>query len=179
MDAGIIMAAIVALAAAFLGPAFEFLPRAALSAIMVVAVADLIDLLFREAFSNPLLDRANDQARFEVEAGSEVEADLVVMGVGIVPNTELAKSAGLHCERGIVVNDVMQTFDPRIYAVGESAQHRGIEHCWHHAAQRGRRRRQRRGLRLRRGQRLGKAASREPKAATGDDDYVTDSNLSR
>ena len=42
--AGIIMAAIVALAAAYLGPAFEFLPRAALSAIMVVAVADLIDL---------------------------------------------------------------------------------------------------------------------------------------
>jgi len=58
--------------------------------------------------------------------GSEVAADLVVMGVGIVPNTELAKSAGLHCERGVVVNDVMQTFDPAIYAVGECAQHRGI-----------------------------------------------------
>jgi nitrite reductase (NADH) large subunit len=58
--------------------------------------------------------------------GSEVEADLVVMGVGILPNTALAKKAGLHCERGIVVNDVMQTFDPAIYAVGECAQHRGI-----------------------------------------------------
>ena len=58
--------------------------------------------------------------------GSEIEADLVVMGVGIVPNTELAKSAGLHCERGIVVNDTMQTFDPRVYAVGECVQHRGI-----------------------------------------------------
>jgi len=58
--------------------------------------------------------------------GSEIDADLVVMGVGIVPNTELAKSAGLHCERGIVVNDVMQTFDPSIYAVGECVQHRGI-----------------------------------------------------
>jgi nitrite reductase (NADH) large subunit len=58
--------------------------------------------------------------------GTEVAADLVVMGVGIVPNTELAKSTGLHCERGIVVNDVMQTFDPAIYAVGECAQHRGI-----------------------------------------------------
>ena len=58
--------------------------------------------------------------------GSEIEADLVVMGVGIVPNTELAKNIGLHCERGIVVNDVMQTFDPKIYAVGECAQHRGI-----------------------------------------------------
>ncbi|MGD2136642.1 MAG: nitrite reductase large subunit NirB [Gammaproteobacteria bacterium] len=58
--------------------------------------------------------------------GSEIAADLVVMGVGIVPNTELARSAGLHCERGIVVNDVMQSFDPRIYAVGECVQHRGI-----------------------------------------------------
>jgi nitrite reductase (NADH) large subunit len=58
--------------------------------------------------------------------GSEIGADLVVMGVGIVPNTELARNAGLHCERGIVVNDVMQTFDPRIYAVGECVQHRGI-----------------------------------------------------
>ena len=58
--------------------------------------------------------------------GTEVEADLVVMGVGIVPNTELARQAGLHCERGIVVNDTLQTFDPSIYAVGECVQHRGI-----------------------------------------------------
>ncbi len=58
--------------------------------------------------------------------GSEVAADLVVMGVGIVPNTDLARQAGLYCERGIVVNDTLQTYDPSIYAVGECAQHRGI-----------------------------------------------------
>ena len=58
--------------------------------------------------------------------GSEVEADLVVMAVGIRPNMSLAKDAGIHCERGIVVNDTMQTFDPRVYAVGECVQHRGI-----------------------------------------------------
>lgn len=57
--------------------------------------------------------------------GSEVEADLVVMAVGIRPNFSLAKEAGLHCERGIVVSDTMQTFDPKIYAVGECVQHRG------------------------------------------------------
>lgn len=57
--------------------------------------------------------------------GREVEADLVVMAVGIRPNITLARSAGLHCERGIVVNDIMQTYDPRIYAVGECVQHRG------------------------------------------------------
>ncbi|MEN8212774.1 MAG: nitrite reductase large subunit NirB [Pseudomonadota bacterium] len=57
--------------------------------------------------------------------GAEIEADLLVMAVGIKPNFTLAQEAGLHCERGIVVNDTMQTFDPRIYAVGECVQHRG------------------------------------------------------
>ena len=57
--------------------------------------------------------------------GLEIPADIVVMAVGIKPNIELAQKSGLHCERGIVVNDTMQTFDPRIYAVGECVQHRG------------------------------------------------------
>lgn len=59
--------------------------------------------------------------------GLEVDADLVVMAVGIKPNIALAKSTGLYCERGIVVNDTMQTItDPKIYAIGECVQHRGI-----------------------------------------------------
>ena len=59
--------------------------------------------------------------------GREIPADLVVMAAGIRPNTSLAESAGLHCQRGIVVTDTLQTVtDPRIYAVGECAAHRGI-----------------------------------------------------
>jgi nitrite reductase (NADH) large subunit len=59
--------------------------------------------------------------------GRELPADLVVMAVGIRPNTALAESMGLHVNRGIVVNDTLQTTtDPRIYAVGECAAHRGI-----------------------------------------------------
>ena len=59
--------------------------------------------------------------------GSEIAADLVVMAAGIRPNTELAEKIGLHCNRGIVVTDTMQTItDPRIYSVGECASHRGI-----------------------------------------------------
>jgi len=58
--------------------------------------------------------------------GTELRADLVVMAVGIRPNTELAESAGLYCQRGIVVNDTMQTYDPKIYAVGECVAHRGV-----------------------------------------------------
>ena len=57
--------------------------------------------------------------------GLEIPAQLIVMAVGIRPNTALAESAGLYCNRGIVVNDTMQTYDPRIYSVGECVNHRG------------------------------------------------------
>jgi nitrite reductase (NADH) large subunit len=57
--------------------------------------------------------------------GTELPADLVVMAVGIRPNAALAKASGIACERGVLVNDTMQTFDPRIYALGECVQHRG------------------------------------------------------
>jgi nitrite reductase (NADH) large subunit len=56
--------------------------------------------------------------------GSEIPADLVVMTAGVRPNIDLAKSAGLQCDRAIMVDDTLQTFDPRIYAVGECVQHR-------------------------------------------------------
>ena len=59
--------------------------------------------------------------------GTEIPTDLVVMAVGIRPNTELAEQMNLHCNKGIVVNDTMQTTtDARIYSVGECAAHRGI-----------------------------------------------------
>jgi len=59
--------------------------------------------------------------------GTEIPADLVVMAAGIKPNTALAESAGLLCQRGIVVTDTLQTAtDARIYAVGECAAHRGV-----------------------------------------------------
>lgn len=58
--------------------------------------------------------------------GTELEADLVVMAVGIKPNIRLAKESGLSVNRGIVVNDYLQTDVPHIYAVGECAEHNGI-----------------------------------------------------
>ncbi|MEK7773637.1 MAG: nitrite reductase large subunit NirB [Deltaproteobacteria bacterium] len=57
--------------------------------------------------------------------GTTVEADIVVMSVGIAPNTALAKSSGIYCQRGIVVSDCMQTYDPAVYSVGECIEHRG------------------------------------------------------
>jgi nitrite reductase (NADH) large subunit len=65
-------------------------------------------------------------AAVRLKSGETLPADLVCMAVGIRPNTALAEDAGLHCNRGVVVTDTMQTYDPRIYAVGECANHRGI-----------------------------------------------------
>jgi nitrite reductase (NADH) large subunit len=65
-------------------------------------------------------------AAVQLKGGETIAAELVVVAVGIRPNTELAEKAGLHCSRGVVVSDTMQTYDPRIYAVGECANHRGI-----------------------------------------------------
>jgi nitrite reductase (NADH) large subunit len=58
--------------------------------------------------------------------GSTLAADLVVCAVGIRPNTDLARAAGLSVNRGIVVDDGMATSAPGIHALGECAEHRGI-----------------------------------------------------
>ncbi len=115
---------------------------------MDVTVVHLLDSLMERQLDKPasaLLKKSLEDKglTFEMEAstecvlgddkvtgirftdGRELEADIVVMAVGIRPNIELAKSSGLHCERGIVVNDTMQTFDPVIYSIGECVQHRG------------------------------------------------------
>ena len=72
-----------------------------------------------------VVGRDDRVAAVRFKDGEEIAADLVVMAVGIRPNVELAQSAGLHCNRGIVVSDTMQTHDPRIYSVGECVAHRG------------------------------------------------------
>ena len=56
---------------------------------------------------------------------TELEADLVVVSIGIRPQVDLARASGLAVERGIVVDDQMVTSHPRALAVGECAQHRG------------------------------------------------------
>ncbi len=62
----------------------------------------------------------------QFKGGETIPADLVVMAAGIRPNTELAEKSGIPCNRGILVDDTLQTYDPRVYAVGECANHRGI-----------------------------------------------------
>jgi assimilatory nitrate reductase electron transfer subunit len=57
--------------------------------------------------------------------GERVPADLVVISCGIRPRVQLADDCGLDVERGIVVGDDLRTSDPRIYAIGDCAQHKG------------------------------------------------------
>ncbi|XAH22259.1 nitrite reductase large subunit NirB [Xylophilus sp. GW821-FHT01B05] len=81
-----------------------------------------------KAHTQELLGNAEGRVQaVRFKDGSEVPADLVVMAVGIRPNVELAEKMRLHCNRGIVVTDTLQTVtDARIYSVGECAAHRGI-----------------------------------------------------
>jgi len=62
----------------------------------------------------------------ELADGRGIEADAVIFAAGIRPNTQLAKDAGIAVNRGIVVDDQLQTSIPNIFALGECAEHRGI-----------------------------------------------------
>ncbi|WP_043616185.1 NAD(P)/FAD-dependent oxidoreductase [Ensifer sp. ZNC0028] len=65
------------------------------------------------------IDADENRARIVLAGGETVEADLVVVGIGAVPNTELAAVAGLSIENGIAVDATLQTSDPDIYAAGD------------------------------------------------------------
>jgi nitrite reductase (NADH) large subunit len=62
----------------------------------------------------------------ELNDGQRIEADAVILAAGIRPNIALAKEAGIPVNRGIIVNDQLQTGSDGIFALGECAEHRGI-----------------------------------------------------
>lgn len=55
--------------------------------------------------------------------GAELEADIAIVGIGILPNVELAEVAGIECDNGILVDEVSRTSDPDIFAAGDCANH--------------------------------------------------------
>ena len=61
----------------------------------------------------------------EFVSGDKLEADLVVIAAGIRPNADLGRKAGVAVNRGIIVNDYLETSDLRVFAVGECVEHRG------------------------------------------------------
>lgn len=81
-----------------------------------------VDLLFNTQVVK--LNGANGQVQsVETADGKIIEAELVVVGIGVIPNTEIAEAAGLEVRNGIVVNEQMLTSDPNISAIGDVAAH--------------------------------------------------------
>ncbi|WP_374528892.1 nitrite reductase small subunit NirD [Acinetobacter sp.] len=91
--------------------------------------------IITEANTEALLGVDGHVNQIRLKDGTLLDADLVVFAVGIRPNISLAQSAGLRTQRGVMVNDTMQTYDPSIYAVGECIEHRSqtfglVEPLW-------------------------------------------------
>lgn len=80
---------------------------------------------FRMQASTEEILGEQDVTGIKLSDGSILKADLVVMAVGIRPYTQVAQASGLEVNKGIVVNDFMQTSDKHVYAVGECAEHKG------------------------------------------------------
>ena len=74
------------------------------------------------------LDHQGDAIRAQLSNGEVVQADVVLSAIGLRPNTHWLKSSGLHCDKGVVVNALLQTSDPHVYALGDVAQYAFAQH---------------------------------------------------
>ena len=61
-----------------------------------------------------------------LKTGEKIGADLIVAGIGVLPNIELARAAGLEVNNGIVVDEFMRSSDPAIFAIGDCADHPNV-----------------------------------------------------
>lgn len=59
----------------------------------------------------------------ELDSGEQLEFDCAIVGIGVIPNSELASEAGISCDNGILVDEFTRTQDPNIYAVGDCSNH--------------------------------------------------------
>ncbi|MFT4629856.1 MAG: 3-phenylpropionate/trans-cinnamate dioxygenase ferredoxin reductase subunit [Dinoroseobacter sp.] len=58
-----------------------------------------------------------------IEHGDAIDFDCAIIGIGVIPNSEIAYAAGLTCDNGILVDEFTKTDDPNIYAVGDCSNH--------------------------------------------------------
>jgi len=104
------------------------------SRLMARAVAPIMSEYFRNLHQSQGVRVVLDGITQEIVGGKRASdvlltdgtiypADLVVVGIGVLPNAELAQSAGLAVGNGIAVDDHLTTDDPNIYAIGDCAQH--------------------------------------------------------
>ena len=69
------------------------------------------------------INEVSDSLEVVCSDGTEVKADSVLIGAGVVPNIELAEEAGINCDNGIIVNEFGQTNFKNIYACGDCTNH--------------------------------------------------------
>jgi nitrite reductase (NADH) large subunit len=98
------------------------------AALLTPAVSELGIEVMLERSTQALVGDEGGVGRLRFADGSELEADLVVVSIGIRPELTLARALELRCDRGIVVDDAMRTSRPGVVAVGECAEHRGVIH---------------------------------------------------
>jgi len=107
----------------------EALPRV-LNRVVAPEMSDFYTDVHRQAGVNILTSTAvtaieghSKLERVLCNNGRAIEADLAIVGIGILPNVEIAKSAGLICDNGVVVNEFALTADPDVYAIGDCSNH--------------------------------------------------------
>ena len=71
-------------------------------------------------------EKTADSLIAHTEEGEKIAFDAAIVGIGVIPNTELAEEAGLTCDNGILVNQFTQTNDPAIFAIGDCSNHHSI-----------------------------------------------------
>jgi 3-phenylpropionate/trans-cinnamate dioxygenase ferredoxin reductase subunit len=106
----------------------EAAPRLMARAVSPVLSSFFLDL-HRAQGTEVLLNTVAIEVRPDavtLENGRRIAADLVVAGIGVIPNVELARDAGLEVNNGIMVDEFMRTTDPAIFAIGDCAEHPNV-----------------------------------------------------
>ncbi len=83
---------------------------------------EAIGVLFRFNATVQSVDQIGEQLRLTLADGDTIESDIVLSSVGLKPRIEMAQKAGLQVNRGIAVNQLLQTSDEHIFALGDCAE---------------------------------------------------------
>lgn len=82
-----------------------------------------IDIRTSVRIADYVIDAGGSVVEVVLEDGDRIRADVILVGIGVVPNTELAAQAGLHVDDGIVVDEYLRTSVPDVYAIGDVARY--------------------------------------------------------